>query len=52
MKKLDIILALKKKQKIYIIIIKTKKKGTLILITIEKVKSKEDSDLIYKPENN
>jgi hypothetical protein len=44
--------ALEKKQKVRIITIKTKKKSTFILITIEEVKSEEDSDLIYKPENN
>ena len=52
MKRPDTILTLEKKQKVYIIIIKTKKKSTSIFIIIEEVKSKEDSDLIYKPEND
>jgi len=43
---------LEKKQKIYIIITKTKKKSTFILITIEEVKSEKDSDSIYRPEND
>ena len=43
---------LEKKQKIYIIITKTKKKSTFILIIIEEIKSKKDSNSVYKPENN
>jgi len=45
-------LALKKKQKVYIIATKTKKKSTFTLIIIKEVESKEDSDLINKLENN
>ena len=45
-------LAPKKKQKIYIITIKTKKKSTSISIIIKEVESKEDSDLINRLENN
>jgi hypothetical protein len=45
-------LAPKKKQKVYIITIKTKKKGTSIPIIIEEVKSEEDLDLVYRPEND
>jgi hypothetical protein len=45
-------LAPKKKQKIYIIAIKTKKKSTSIFIIIKEVKSKEDLDLVNRPENN
>jgi hypothetical protein len=51
-KRLNITPALKKKQKVRIITIKTKKKNTFILIIIKEVKSEEDSDLIYKPEND
>jgi hypothetical protein len=45
-------LAPKKKQKIYIIAIKTKKKSTSILIIIKEVESKEDLDLVNRPEND
>jgi hypothetical protein len=44
--------ALKKKQKLYTIAIKTKKKGTSTPIIIEEVKSEEDLNLVYRPENN
>ena len=52
MKRPDITLTPEKKQKVRTIIIKTKKKSTFILITIEEVKSEEDSDLVYGPEND
>jgi hypothetical protein len=45
-------LAPKKKQKVYTIATKTKKKGTSIPIIIEEVESEEDLDLVYRPENN
>jgi hypothetical protein len=45
-------LVLKKKQKIYTIATKTKKKSTSIPIIIKEVESKEDLDLINRPENN
>jgi len=48
----DTILAPEKKQKVRTITVKTKKKGTLIFIMIEEVESKEDSDSVYKPEND
>jgi hypothetical protein len=42
----------KKKQKVYIIAIKTKKKSTSIPIIIKEVESKEDLDLVNRPKNN
>jgi hypothetical protein len=45
-------LAPKKKQKIHTIATKTKKKSTFISIIIKEVKSKEDLDLVNRPENN
>jgi hypothetical protein len=45
-------LAPKKKQKVHITAAKTKKKGTSIPIIIKEVESKEDLDLVYRPENN
>ena len=45
-------LAPKKKQKVYTTATKTKKKGTSTPITIKEVESKEDSDLVYRPEND
>ena len=45
-------LASKKKQKVYIIVTKTKKKSTSIPITIKEVKSKEDLDLVNRLEND
>ena len=45
-------LAPKKKQKIYTITTKTKKKSTSIPIIIKEVESKEDSDLVNTPEND
>ena len=52
MKRPDITPAFKKKQKIYITAIKTKKKGTFTLIIIEEIKSEKDSDSVYGPEND
>ena len=51
-KRPDTTLAPEKKQKVRTTAVKTKKKGTSILITIEEVKSKEDSDSVYGPEND
>jgi len=51
-KRPDITPALKKKQKVRTITIKTKKKSTSIFIMIKEVKSEEDSDLVYGPEND
>jgi hypothetical protein len=48
----DTTLAPKKKQKIRTTAVKTKKKGTSTPIIIEEVESKEDSDLVYGPEND
>ena len=45
-------LAPKKKQKIYIITIKTKKKSTSISIIIKEVKSEEDLNLVNRLEND
>jgi hypothetical protein len=45
-------LAPKKKQKVHTTAAKTKKKGTSIPIIIKEVKSEEDSDSVYGPENN
>ena len=45
-------LALKKKQKVYIIATKTKKKSTFTPIIIKEVESKEDLDLVNRLENN
>jgi hypothetical protein len=45
-------LAPKKKQKVYIIATKTKKKSTSISVIVEEVESKENSDLVYRPEND
>jgi hypothetical protein len=45
-------LAPKKKQKVYTMATKTKKKGTSILIIIKEVESEEDSDLVYRLEND
>jgi hypothetical protein len=45
-------LAPKKKQKVYIIATKTKKKSTFIPIIIKEVESKEDLDLVNRLENN
>jgi hypothetical protein len=42
----------KKKQKVYIIATKTKKKSTFIPIIIKEVESEEDLDLVNRPENN
>ena len=52
MRRPNTILAPKKKQKIYIIAIKTKKKSTFILIIIKEVESKEDLDLVNRLKNN
>jgi hypothetical protein len=46
------ILMPKKKQKVYTIATKTKKKSTSTLIIIKEVKSKEDLDLVNRPEND
>jgi len=43
---------LKKKQKVYIIAAKTKKKSTSIPIIIKEVESEEDLDLINRLEND
>jgi hypothetical protein len=48
----DITLAPKKKQKVYTIAAKTKKRGTSTPIIIKEVESEEDLDLVYRPENN
>jgi hypothetical protein len=48
----DITPAPEKKQKVYTITVKTKKKSTSISVIIEEVKSEEDSDLVYGPEND
>ena len=48
----DTTLAPEKKQKVRTAAVKTKKKGTSILITIEEVESEEDSDSVYGPEND
>jgi hypothetical protein len=48
----DITPAPEKKQKVHITVIKTKKKSTSTLITIEEIKSEEDSDSVYGPEND
>jgi hypothetical protein len=48
----DTIPALEKKQKVYIIIVKTKKKSTSILIMIKEIKSKKDLNSVYRPEND
>jgi hypothetical protein len=45
-------LAPKKKQKVYIIATKTKKKSTSIPIIIKEVESKEDLDLVNGLEND
>ena len=45
-------LAPKKKQKVYIITTKTKKKSISISIIIKEVESKEDLDLVNRPEND
>ena len=45
-------LAPKKKQKVYTIAIKTKKKNTFIPIIIKEVKSEEDLDLVNRLEND
>jgi hypothetical protein len=42
----------KKKQKVYIIAIKTKKKSTSTPIIIKEVENKEDLDLVNRPEND
>jgi hypothetical protein len=42
----------KKKQKVYIIATKTKKKSTSILIIIKEVENKEDLDLVNGLEND
>jgi hypothetical protein len=52
MKRLNTTPAPKKKQKIYITAIKTKKKSTSIPITIKEIESKEDLDLVNRLENN
>ena len=41
-----------KKQKVYIIVIKTKKKSTFTPITIKEVESEEDLDLVNGLEND
>jgi hypothetical protein len=45
-------LAPKKKQKVYTIAVKTKKKSTPILVIIEEIESKEDSDLVNRPKED
>ena len=40
-----------KKQKVYTVTIKTKKKSTLAPIIVEEAESKEDSDSVYRLEN-
>jgi hypothetical protein len=45
-------LAPEKKQKVYTIATKTKKKSTFTPITIKEVESKEDLDLVNGPEND
>jgi hypothetical protein len=45
-------LAPEKKQKVYTIATKTKKKSTFTLVIIEEVESKEDLDLVDRLENN
>ena len=52
MKRPDTTPAPEKKQKVYTTVIKTKKKSTSILITIEEIESEEDSDSVYGPEND
>jgi hypothetical protein len=45
-------LAPKKKQKVYITATKIKKKSTFTPVIIKEVESKEDLDLVNRPENN
>jgi hypothetical protein len=51
-RKLNTTLAPKKKQKVYTITTKTKKKSTSTPIIIKEVESKEDLNLINKLKNN
>ena len=48
----DTTLAPEKKQKVRTTAAKTKKKGTSTPVTIEEVESEEDSDSVYRPEND
>ena len=52
MRRLNTTLAPKKKQKVYTIAAKTKKKSTSIFIIIKEVESKEDLDLVSGLEND
>jgi hypothetical protein len=45
-------LAPKRKQKVYIIVIKTKKKSTFTPIIIKEIESEEDLNLVNRPEND
>ena len=52
MRRSNTTLAPEKKQKVRTIAIKTKKKSTSIPVIIKEVESKEDLDLVNRPENN